>query len=392
MSDPRMVAARAASGGRPRCRFRPASARRFRRPAAGAGKSARLHRSGARARRGARPCAASSGRPASARRRWRRSSRARLGVGFRATSGPVIAARRRPRGAADQSAAARRAVHRRDPSPDARRSRRSSIRRWRISSSTSSSARARRRARCGSTCRLSPWSAPRRARASSRAPLRERFGIPLRLVLLRAGGAGADRRARRAGARHGARRGKARPRSPRRARGTPRVAGAAACAGCAISPRWPAPSASTPGGADAALKRLEVDGRGLDAMDRRYLALHRRELRRRPGGRRDASPRRWPSSATSIEEVIEPYLIQQGLVQRTPRGRVLHRARLPPISALARAAAAGAARPARRGRGGGRLIRRCRATVSSRPVLICIPSASTTRTPTPAGLSTTPTI
>ncbi len=50
----------------------------------------RLHRGGEEPARGARPRAAFRARPASARRPWRRSSRARLAVGFRATSGPVI--------------------------------------------------------------------------------------------------------------------------------------------------------------------------------------------------------------------------------------------------------------------------------------------------------------
>ena len=60
-----------------------------------------------------------------------------LGVNLRQTSGPGARAPGRSRGAADQPAAARRAVHRRDPSPRRRWSKKSCIRRWRTSSSTS---------------------------------------------------------------------------------------------------------------------------------------------------------------------------------------------------------------------------------------------------------------
>ena len=62
-----------------------------------------------------------------------------------------------------------------------RRSRRSSIRRWRTTSSTSSSARARRRARSRSSCRRSRWSARPPAPGLLTTPLRDRFGIPIRL-------------------------------------------------------------------------------------------------------------------------------------------------------------------------------------------------------------------
>ena len=60
-----------------------------------------------------------------------------LGVNLRQTSGPVLERPGRSRRVADQSAAARRAVHRRDPSPLARSSKKCSIRRWRTTSSTS---------------------------------------------------------------------------------------------------------------------------------------------------------------------------------------------------------------------------------------------------------------
>ena len=74
--------------------------------------------------------------------------------------------------------------------------------------------------------------------------------------------------------------------------------------------------------ADAALARLEVDQKGLDAFDRRYLALIAESFTGGPVGLETlAAALGEPSDA--IEEIVEPYLIQQGLVQRTPRGRVL---------------------------------------------------------------------
>ena len=75
--------------------------------------------------------------------------------------------------------------------------------------------------------------------------------------------------------------------------------------------------------ADRALNRLEVDALGLDAMDRRYLTMIADIYRGGPVGVETlaaglSEPR------DTIEEVIEPYLIQLGLVARTARGRVLN--------------------------------------------------------------------
>ncbi len=74
--------------------------------------------------------------------------------------------------------------------------------------------------------------------------------------------------------------------------------------------------------ADAALTRLEVDGLGLDAMDRRYLLMIADIYRGGPVGVETiaaglSEPR------DTVEEVIEPYLIQLGLLARTARGRCL---------------------------------------------------------------------
>ena len=152
-------------------------------------------------------------------------------------------------------------------------------------------------------------------------PLRDRFGIPVRLqfytveeltrVVTRAAGL-LDLAIAEDGATEIA----------RRSRGTPRIAGRllrrvrdfADVAGAAIV------DART---ADAALNRLEVDGLGLDAMDRRYLHMIADIYRGGPVGVETlaaglSEPR------DTIEEVIEPYLIQLGLVARTARGRVLN--------------------------------------------------------------------
>ncbi len=152
-------------------------------------------------------------------------------------------------------------------------------------------------------------------------PLRDRFGIPVRLnfytedELLRvvtrgAGllGMGIDE----GGAREIA----------RRSRGTPRVAGrlmrrvrdfASVLGEPVVTNRV----------ADEALTRLEVDSLGLDAMDRRYLTMIATTYKGGPVGVETlaaglSEPR------DTVEEVIEPYLIQLGLIARTARGRCLN--------------------------------------------------------------------
>ena len=76
------------------------------------------------------------------------------------------------------------------------------------------------------------------------------------------------------------------------------------------------------GAADAALRRLDVDGRGLDAMDRRYLTCIAENYGGGPVGAETLAAA-LSEQRDVIEEVIEPYLLQQGLLQRTPRGRML---------------------------------------------------------------------
>ena len=151
-------------------------------------------------------------------------------------------------------------------------------------------------------------------------PLRDRFGIPTRLQFYtedelyqivsrnaRKLGAPADE----AGAREIA----------RRARGTPRIAGRLL--------RRVVDFALVDGDgtvtktlADHALTRLGVDDLGLDGADRRYLRLMAEHYAGGPVGIETLAAA-LSESRDALEEVIEPYLLQQGLIQRTPRGRVL---------------------------------------------------------------------
>ncbi|HEX4370632.1 MAG TPA: Holliday junction branch migration DNA helicase RuvB [Rhizomicrobium sp.] len=74
--------------------------------------------------------------------------------------------------------------------------------------------------------------------------------------------------------------------------------------------------------ADAALTRLEVDHRGLDAFDKRYLSLIAENFAGGPVGIETIAAA-LGEARDAIEEIVEPYLMQQGFVQRTPRGRLL---------------------------------------------------------------------
>lgn len=151
-------------------------------------------------------------------------------------------------------------------------------------------------------------------------PLRERFGIPLRLAFYQTDelerivsrGAGLlDLALTPDGAREIA----------RRARGTPRVAGRLLRRVrdfAAVSGTKEVDAAA----ADAALNRLEVDGRGLDSMDRRYLSCIASNYGGGPVGVETLSAA-LSEQRDVLEDVVEPFLIQQGFVQRTSRGRLL---------------------------------------------------------------------
>ena len=151
-------------------------------------------------------------------------------------------------------------------------------------------------------------------------PLRDRFGIPVRLnfytdeELLQIVKRGA-RIMQLAMSEDGAKE------VAKRSRGTPRIAGRllrrvrdfADVAGAEIVDAKIA---------DAALTRLEVDSRGLDQLDGRYLNQIARNFGGGPVGIETiAAALSEPRDA--IEDIIEPYLIQQGFIQRTPRGRIL---------------------------------------------------------------------
>lgn len=151
-------------------------------------------------------------------------------------------------------------------------------------------------------------------------PLRDRFGIPVRLnfytpeELVKI----VERGARMMGmemASDGA------LEVARRSRGTPRIAGRllrrvtdfALVEGAQTVTRTVA---------DRALLRLDVDTKGLDQLDRRYLKTIAEFYGGGPVGIETiAAALSEPRDA--IEEIVEPYLIQQGLIQRTPRGRMM---------------------------------------------------------------------
>jgi Holliday junction DNA helicase RuvB len=151
-------------------------------------------------------------------------------------------------------------------------------------------------------------------------PLRDRFGIPIRLnfyneseleQIVRRGARVLGIGMTDDGANEIA----------RRARGTPRIANRllrrvrdfAHVDGVAAIDRKVA---------DGALLALEVDASGLDAMDRRYLDLVARNYAGGPVGIETiAAALSEPRDA--IEDIIEPFLLQNGFIQRTPRGRLL---------------------------------------------------------------------
>ena len=151
-------------------------------------------------------------------------------------------------------------------------------------------------------------------------PLRDRFGIPTRLQfytveelheIVARGARLLGVPIEDAGAREIA----------KRARGTPRIAGRllrrvvdfAVVEG---------DGSITQGIADNALTRLGVDHLGLDGADRRYLRLIAEHYQGGPVGIETMSAA-LSESRDALEEVIEPFLLQQGLIQRTPRGRML---------------------------------------------------------------------
>ncbi|WP_067677274.1 Holliday junction branch migration DNA helicase RuvB [Tsuneonella dongtanensis] len=152
-------------------------------------------------------------------------------------------------------------------------------------------------------------------------PLRDRFGIPVRLNFYTV--EELERVVTRGAGLLGLPLGPGGAREiARRSRGTPRVAGRLLRRVRDFA-HVQGDVAVTAGVADAALTRLEIDNLGLDAMDRRYLRMIAGTYKGGPVGVETlaaglSEPR------DTIEEVIEPYLIQLGLVARTARGRCLN--------------------------------------------------------------------
>ncbi len=151
-------------------------------------------------------------------------------------------------------------------------------------------------------------------------PLRDRFGIPLRLEFYDAAELMdiVSRGARVLGiamTEDGA------MEVAKRSRGTPRIAGRllkrvrdfAAVDGV---------DKVDASAADKALRRLDVDELGLDAMDRRYLRCIADHYAGGPVGVETLAAA-LAEERDTLEDVIEPFLIQQGLIQRTPRGRMV---------------------------------------------------------------------
>lgn len=150
-------------------------------------------------------------------------------------------------------------------------------------------------------------------------PLRDRFGIPVRLefydtddltsiVARAAGKLGLQMKSD--GAREIA----------RRARGTPRVAGRLLRRVRDLAEHEGHTVIDAPA-ADQALRRLGVDDIGLDKQDMRYLHALAEMFGGGPVGA-DTLAAALSEARDALEDVIEPYLIQQGFLQRTPRGRV----------------------------------------------------------------------
>ena len=151
-------------------------------------------------------------------------------------------------------------------------------------------------------------------------PLRDRFGIPVRLgfyevdeleTIVERGSRVLGIGINKEGAREIA----------KRARGTPRIAGrllkrvrdfAAVDKVSTIDAK----------AADRALSQLEVDAGGLDAMDRRYLRIISDHYAGGPVGIETISAA-LSEPRDALEDIIEPFLIQRGFIQRTPRGRMM---------------------------------------------------------------------
>ena len=112
---------------------------------------------------------------------------------------------------------------------------------------------------------------------------------------------------------------------PRRSpggRGARRASPAACCGAYATFAAVGGAACVTREVADRALQQLEVDSEGLDALDHRYLNCIAKNYDGGPVGIETLSAA-LSEPRDALEEIVEPYLLQQGFVGRTPRGRVL---------------------------------------------------------------------
>ncbi|HBU63382.1 MAG: Holliday junction branch migration DNA helicase RuvB [Oceanicaulis sp.] len=150
-------------------------------------------------------------------------------------------------------------------------------------------------------------------------PLRDRFGVPVRLEFYSTEELSGivARAANKLGA----------PMSEdgateiaKRARGTPRVAGRLLRRVRDFAEEDGVPVIDAKA-ADAALRRLEVDAVGLDSLDRRYLRVLIEGFGGGPAGVETLAAA-CAEARDALEDVVEPFLIQQGFIMRTPRGRV----------------------------------------------------------------------
>lgn len=151
-------------------------------------------------------------------------------------------------------------------------------------------------------------------------PLRDRFGIPLRLEFY----APEDLKkivVRAAGILNMAMTDDGAMEIAKRSRGTPRIAGRLTRRVRDFASVLNVKTIDAKA-ADEALKRLDVDGQGLDGMDRRYLLCIAENYGGGPVGVETLAAA-LSDQRDVIEDVIEPYLMQQGFVQRTPRGRMV---------------------------------------------------------------------
>ena len=150
-------------------------------------------------------------------------------------------------------------------------------------------------------------------------PLRDRFGIQHRLDHYAPGDLARIVRPQRARAGDRDRARPARARSPS-APAAPRASPTGCSSACATTRRSAAAASSTPRGRRRALDLLEVDHEGLDRLDREILGVICRQFGGGPVGLSTLAVAVQEEPDT-IEDVYEPYLLQRGFLQRTPRGR-----------------------------------------------------------------------